>query len=104
LTLAAAHPDQIKQITSRHSIGGGIDLTLMMSLAGFSISAIKDVILAHLNAGRYKSVASKTWTRRQNRGQGARGELGESHYAETLRRHRTVPRHRLNGAWQSSFE
>jgi hypothetical protein len=59
LALAAAHPDEIKQIKSRHTMGGGTDLTLMISLAGLLIPAIKDVVLTSIRARQFKSVAYK---------------------------------------------
>jgi hypothetical protein len=57
--LALAHPEHVKQVTSRHSIGGGTDLTLLISLAGLAIPAIKDVLVAHIRAGQYKYVSYK---------------------------------------------
>jgi len=57
--LAAAHPDYVKQAKARHSIGGGHDLTLMVSLAGLAIPAIKDVLIAYIRAGRYKTMSYK---------------------------------------------
>lgn len=59
LALAAAHPEYVKQVSSRHSIGGGTDFTLLISLAGLAIPAIKDVLLAHIRAGQYKSISYK---------------------------------------------
>ena len=59
LALAAAHPEHVKQVSSRHSIGGGTDLTLLISLAGLLIPAIKDVLLAHIRAGQYNSISYK---------------------------------------------
>lgn len=59
LALAAAHPEHVKQVSSRHSIGGGTDLTLMISLAGLVIPAIKDVLLARIRAGQYNSISYK---------------------------------------------
>ncbi len=58
-TLAAAHPEHVKQVSSRHSIGGGTDLTLMISLAGLVIPAIKDIVIAHIRAGQFKSFSYK---------------------------------------------
>lgn len=59
LALAGAHPEYVKQVSSRHSIGGGTDLTLMVSLAGLAIPAIKDIVLAHIRAGQFKTFSYK---------------------------------------------
>src|SRR5262249_24874372 len=45
VALAIAHPEHIRQVSSRHSIGGGNDLTLMISLAGMAVPAISEVVL-----------------------------------------------------------
>ena len=57
--LAIAHPEHVKQVRTRHSIGGGNDLTLLVSLAGLAIPAIKDVIIAYIRSGRYKTFSNK---------------------------------------------
>ena len=57
--LAIAHPEHIKQVKTRHSIGGGHDLTLLVSLAGLAIPVIKDVIIARIRSGRYRSISYK---------------------------------------------
>ena len=59
LALAAAHPEHVKQVSSRSSIGSGHDFTLMISLAGLAIPAIKDMVLAHIRAGQFKAVSYK---------------------------------------------
>jgi hypothetical protein len=59
LALATAHPEHVKQVSSRHSIGGGTDFTLLISLAGLAIPAIKDVLVAYIRAGQYKSITYK---------------------------------------------
>lgn len=60
LALAAAHSEHVKRVSSRNAIGGGSDLTLLISLAGLAIPAIKDVLIARIRAGRYKCVSYKS--------------------------------------------
>jgi hypothetical protein len=59
LALAADHPEHVKQAKARHSIGGGDDFTILISLAGLAIPAIRAIVLAHIRAGQYKSVSYK---------------------------------------------
>lgn len=59
LALATAHPEHVKQASSRNSIGGGTDLTLMISLAGLAIPAIKEIVLARIRAGQFKTFSYK---------------------------------------------
>jgi hypothetical protein len=57
--LATSHPELIKQVKTRHSIGGGHDVTLLISLAAMAIPAIKTVVVEKIKAGRYRSFSYK---------------------------------------------
>jgi hypothetical protein len=57
--LAASHSELIKQVKASHSIGGGHDLTLLISAAAIVVPAIKAVLIEKIKAGKFKTFSYK---------------------------------------------
>jgi hypothetical protein len=57
--LVKGHPDSIRQVKTRHSMGGGVDHTLLITLTAMAIPVIKTALLEIIRAGRFKSFSYK---------------------------------------------
>jgi hypothetical protein len=57
--LAEAPPQEIRQVKTRHSLGGGHELSLIFSLAALAIPAVKVAVVEFIRSGRFKSFSYK---------------------------------------------
>ena len=57
--LAAAHPEGIKQVRTRNSIGGGHELTLIFSVAALAIPAVRAAVVEFIRSRRFISFSYK---------------------------------------------